>query len=142
MSKINMIRVILGGLLAGFLLTIGEFVLNGLILAEQWEAAMKTLNLAPVSGGVIAWTVVIYFIGSIVLVWLYAAIRPRYGAGLKTAIYAGLAVWFFAWFVPTIGYITMGLFPTKPLLIALVWAFFEVPIVSIAGAWLYKEEWN
>ncbi|MEE9117361.1 MAG: hypothetical protein V3U02_02040, partial [Calditrichia bacterium] len=63
MSKINMIRVILGGLLAGFLLTIGEFVLNGLILAEQWEAAMKTLSLAPVSVGVIAWTVVIYFVG-------------------------------------------------------------------------------
>ncbi|HSE60477.1 MAG TPA: hypothetical protein VLA99_17380 [Nitrospiraceae bacterium] len=25
--------------------------------------------------------------------WLYAAIRPRFGAGPKTALYAGLGVW-------------------------------------------------
>ena len=32
----------------------------------------------------------------IAAVWLYAAIRPRYGAGPRTAVIAGLAVWVMA----------------------------------------------
>src|SRR5207249_3963498 len=33
------------------------------------------------------------FLVGIFAVWLYAAIRPRYGAGPKTALCAGAAVW-------------------------------------------------
>ncbi len=35
MGKINMARVILGGLLAGLIINVGEFVLNEPILGEQ-----------------------------------------------------------------------------------------------------------
>src|SRR5712691_5631989 len=39
MGKINWNRVILGGLVAGVIINIFEFVLNGLILAKDMEAA-------------------------------------------------------------------------------------------------------
>ena len=35
MGKINMTRVILGGLLAGLVINIGEFILNDTILGED-----------------------------------------------------------------------------------------------------------
>ena len=42
----------------------------------------------------IAASIVIDFLIGIFIIWLYAAIRPRYGAGPETAIITGLAVWF------------------------------------------------
>ena len=140
MKKINMVRVILGGLLAGLVLNIVDFFLNGLILGEQWAAGMAARNLAPMSSGDMAWLVAMSFVLGIAIVWLYAAIRPRYGAGPKTAIYAGLAGWFFLWLLPYSNFIIVGLYPTKLLLISLAFGLFEATIVSLSGAWLYKEE--
>jgi hypothetical protein len=40
MSSINWGRVILGGLLAGVLINVFEFLLNGVVLANDWRAAM------------------------------------------------------------------------------------------------------
>jgi hypothetical protein len=33
-----------------------------------------------------------------------------------------------------------GLFPTNLIIITIVWGLFEIPIATMAGAWLYKEE--
>ena len=33
----------------------------------------------------------------------------------------------------------VGLFPVRLLVITAVWDLFEMPIASVAGAWLYKE---
>jgi hypothetical protein len=35
------------------------------------------------------------FVVGIAAIWLYAAIRPRYGPGAATALRAGFAVWLF-----------------------------------------------
>jgi hypothetical protein len=40
----------------------------------------------------------------------------------------------------SVGFIAMGNFPTNLILIGTVWGLIEVPIATIAGAWLYKEE--
>ncbi|MDA2938274.1 hypothetical protein MYX75_08440 [Acidobacteria bacterium AH-259-A15] len=140
MGKINLGRVILGGLLAGLILNVGEFILNEPILGRDWAAAMEALNQPPVGGSAIAWFVVMGFVLGMVLIWLYAAIRPRFGAGPKSAVIAGLAAWFFAYLYSAVGMGAMGLFPNRLLLIGIVWGLFELPIATLAGAWLYKEE--
>ncbi|MBW3660918.1 MAG: diaminopimelate decarboxylase, partial [Gemmatimonadetes bacterium] len=43
MGTIDRGRVILGGLVAGVVLNVGEYVLNGLLLRERWDAAMTEL---------------------------------------------------------------------------------------------------
>ena len=132
-------RVILGGLLAGLVMNIGEFVLNEPILGAQWETAMGALNLPAPAGSAIAIFVIGGFILGIAMVWTYAAIRPRMGAGPKTAICAGLLVWFFSYLWPSSGYLAMGLFPANLVMIAVVWGLIELPLAAVAGAWLYQE---
>ncbi len=139
MSKINMGRVILGGLVAGLIMNIGEYVLNEPILGAQWADAMESLNRQPVGGSAIAVFVVATFILGIAMVWIYAAIRPRMGAGVSTAICAGLLVWFLVYLYPAAFYVVMGLFPNNLVLLAVVCGFFELPIAAVAGAWLYQE---
>ena len=47
MNNINFGRVILGGLLAGLILNIGEFVLNVKVLASQMRAMAIQHNFPP-----------------------------------------------------------------------------------------------
>src|SRR6478672_3912498 len=94
MKSVNWGRVILGGILAGVVMNVSEFVLNEVVLKKANEDAMKALGKTmPESGGTIGVWIVLGFVIGIAAVWLYAAIRPRYGAGPGTAVKAGIAVW-------------------------------------------------
>ena len=140
MNTINTARVVLGGLVAGLVIDFGEFLLNGVILTAEMEAAMVRLNLPPVGGSAIATFVILGFALGIATVWLYAAIRPRYGPGARTALCAGAAVWFFAYVYPSVGMTVTGVFPPAMTLIGVLWGLVEMLVAALAGAWLYQEE--
>src|SRR2546425_12235665 len=91
MGKINMQKVLIGGLIAGVVLNIVDYVLYGVVLKAQMAAAMQALGKPPIAGNTILWFVFLDFVVGVFLVWLYAAIRPRYGAGPATAGQAGVA---------------------------------------------------
>jgi hypothetical protein len=141
MNKINVGRVLLGGLVAGVVLNIGEFLLNGLLLAEEMKEFFKGRNLPedPGTGFYVTATVATFILG-IVIVYLYAAIRPRFGAGVKTAICAGLFAWFFVYLYMGALYAAMGMVSTSLTVKGIIWGLFEYAIGAVAGAWLYKEE--
>ena len=99
MGKINWNRVILGGLVAGVIINIFEFALHGFVLAKDMDAAVRALG-REVGGGALLMFLAWGFLVGIFAVWLYAAIRPRYGAGAKTALCAGAAVWGLGYCLP------------------------------------------
>ena len=80
------------------------------------------------------------FLLGIAAVWLYAAIRPRYDAGPKTAIRAGVFTWAVAVFLANLGNYPLGLFPTRLLVVSSIVALVEIVVATLVGAWLYKEE--
>lgn len=138
--KINMGRVLLGGLVAGLIINIGEFILNMPILGSQWEEALKALNRPSLESQPPTFFVILAFVLGILAVWVYAAIRTRFGAGPLTAISAGLIVWTLSVLYPTAGMLPMNLFPRRLLLIAIAWELIEIPLATLAGAWLYRED--
>ncbi len=139
MGKINVIRVFLGGLVAGLVLNIGEYVLNEIILKEQWSAFLAESGAGDFSVGQMAGFSIITFLFGFVLIWVYAAIRPRFGPGPRTAIIAGITIWTVGWLLIGASFITAGLFPTGLMMATIVWGLFEAPIAALAGAWLYQE---
>lgn len=139
MGKINMGRVIVGGLLAGLVINLGEFVLNGYIVEKDWESAMRSLGKEPIGMHAVAVFLALGFLLGITAVWIYAAARPRLGAGPKTAICIGLIVWVLTSLFTTLGQLPTGIFPTRLLIIPLVWGLVELPLGTVAGAWLYTE---
>ena len=94
MAGINAGRVIGGGLVAGLVMNVIDGVTNGVILTARWDAESKRLGLdmSQQPQSLPGW-VTYDFLCGILLVWLYASIRPRYGPGPKTAVIAGLALW-------------------------------------------------
>lgn len=138
MGGINMPRVLLGGLVTGLGINVGETLLNGYLIMPQYAERMMAYGVpeSPYSVPIFA---VYGFLLGIVAVWLYAAIRPRFGPGPKTAAMAGLAVWFiysgsFADF-----HLAIPLFPTTVPLANLGWGLVELPLMTMLGASLYRE---
>jgi hypothetical protein len=100
---------------------------------------MDALGLSVPSGGVMAVFIVAGFIWSILGIWLYAAIRPRYGAGPKTAMCAATAAWYFSYLWPLFMDALMGMMPMSLAMMGAIWGLVEVNIAFLAGAYLYKE---
>ena len=139
MSRINLSRVVVGGLLAGVIINVGEFILNGVLIAEQLNAAMAALNRPPVGASMIVWFVLFSFGFALVLVWTYAAIRPRFGAGVKTAVCASALCWGLGYLYPNLFFYVMNLFPRDMIVLTSVWGLIEVIVAGLAGAWAYTE---
>jgi hypothetical protein len=139
MGKINSGRVLIGGFVAGVIITIGEYVINDVILRKQMEDTFRRFNVPkPGTSFIIAATGMSILLG-IVLVWLYALIRARMGPGPKTAVVAAIILWFGV-YVYT-GVINGLLFqiPLNLMLIGFVWGFVEYTVAALAGAALYSE---
>lgn len=139
MSKINLNRVILGGLLTGLIINFGEFLLNEVIFVKQMEEMTRRLNIARPGVTFITAAVVMTFLLGIMIVFVYAMIRDKFGPGPKTATIAGLVGWFCVYFYA--GVLNGTLFGVPPYLmvVGLAWGLAEYVLGAIAGAWLYKE---
>lgn len=139
MNKINLSRVILGGLVAGAVLNTGEILLNSVLLGAQMKEFFDRYALPEPGGSFMVVAVLLTFILGIVIVWMYAAIRPRLGPGPKTAICAGLLAWFGIYVYTGIINGMAFQFPTNLIVIAMVWGAVQYSLAAIAGAWLYRE---
>jgi hypothetical protein len=141
MGKTNWKGVFLGGLLAGVVIIVLGFATYAIYLEELWTPAMEALGLpTQMSGGLYVFAVVISLIVGILAIWLYSAIRPRYGAGVKTALIAGIAFWVLSGLLTYISYGVMGMFPTNLLVIDGLTGLVILVVATLVGAWVYKEQ--
>ena len=141
MSNVNWRRVIGGGLLAGLVINAVEFAVNGLWLAQDWAAAMKALGKGGEYG--VAQIAVFNLWGfamGVFAVWLYAAIRPRYGAGPMTAYTAAVAAWVPGYVLSTVPPAVFGMFPVRLMLIGMAVGLVELILGTHLGASFYNEE--
>jgi hypothetical protein len=141
MGKINWTRVFLGGLLAGVVLNVLGFAAWAIYLGNAWRPEMEALG-HPVheSAGLIVFSIVFYFVVGILAIWLYAAIRPRCGAGPKTAVLAGFAFWILGGLLPAISLGPLGLFSASVIALDSLTYLVIVVVGTLLGAWIYKEE--
>jgi hypothetical protein len=139
MNNINFGRVILGGLVAGLILNIGEFLLNEVLFVQQMEEMFRRMNMPRPGGAFIGTAIGITFLLGIVIVWIYAMIRPRFGAGPKTAVIAGFVAWFCVYFYCGILQSTLFGIPATMMLIGMIWGIVEYILAAVAGAWMYRE---
>lgn len=139
MNNINFGRVILGGLVAGLILNTGEFLLNEVIFVKQMEEMFQRINVPRPGATFIATAIGITFLLGILMVWLYAMIRPRFGPGPKAAIIAALVIWFCVYFYCGILNATLFDMPKYLVLMGMVWGIVQYALAALAGAWLYRE---
>jgi hypothetical protein len=139
MGKINTGRVILGGLVTGVIANFIEDVLNGTYLAPQWRKAMASLDRPMIGMDRVIELNLTGFVLGITAIWIYAAIRPRFGAGPKTGVYAALATWAIGYFVADATPALMDMFPMRITAVLLGVGLVEIIVATLAGAYFYRE---
>jgi hypothetical protein len=140
MAKIRTGRIVAGGLAAGVVMNICDFVINNYILSEAWQRAAAIRNLDAAALGstpaLVTFVTIDFLLGTL-LVWLYAAIRPRFGPGPATAIIASFAVFaactlvvasYSEWFSWDLVIKSSGL------------SLVSIMAAGLAGAWMYRED--
>ena len=139
---INTSKVVVGGLAAGVVANVLGFLLFSLWLGPKFTAEFAAASPALAEKAAAAGAVpqiVSSFVVGLLLVWLYAAMRPRFGPGPKTAIYAALVAWVLG-FVFHMDLWTLGLTSPGTYMLATVAALIQLIGAAWVGAMLYKEE--
>jgi hypothetical protein len=140
---INVSKVVVGGVAAGVVANIVGYVAFGMLLAPRMQseaaAVAPQLQGRGMSGGAIATNVIAAFVIGFLLVWLYAAIRPRFGPGPKTAVLVGLAVWVTA-VVYHLDLLLMGLMSSTTYGLAMIAGLVQLLAASWIGGMLYTEQ--
>jgi len=140
MGKINLGRVILGGIVGGVVADVIDIPVDGMWLAPRWTAETAALGRTAFSPGMFVGFDLLGIVVGIVAIWIYAAIRPRLGPGVKTAIYAGVVVWIVGTLVPNASFMyVMHLYSGHLALYTTLGGLVEAVVGTIAGAALYKE---
>ncbi|MBA2687579.1 MAG: hypothetical protein H0U64_05720 [Gemmatimonadaceae bacterium] len=140
---INTGKVATAGIGAGVVLALIDWVVMKFITGPMMTADMNNFKAGlgdsmNVPG---AWMPMVFMdiIMGILLVWLYAAIRPRFGAGMMTAGYAAIFIWvlgcFFTLGFGFMGMSTWGHWFTQ----AIIWLV-TLLIVAGVGGRLYSED--
>jgi hypothetical protein len=125
---VNTKRILFAGLVAGVVMAVIDGFANAVVFGAAWREAYRALELPAENPAVPAYWVSFDLVCGVIIAWLYAAVRPRFGAGARTAIYVGLVQWVLV-HLTLFSHLADGVFPAKPLLGA---GAFEL-VAAIAG---------
>jgi hypothetical protein len=139
---INTKKVLIGGVVAGIVMNVIDFVVHfmlGARMKAESDAFKPGMADAMMTGSAMATGIIMDLVLGIALVWTYAAIRPRFGPGPRTAMYAGLLFWVLASIFFS-GFMHMGMMSA-----GLWWSFAFLGLVNFllaawAGAKVYSED--
>jgi hypothetical protein len=119
---------------------VGDGVVHGVLLKQQWATILGAIH---VDADKAMKTPAIFgaydLIKGLAAVWIYAAIRPRLGAGAKTAIIAGIVAWLLAIPAPLIGLLPMKFFDGSFVAMWAVYGIVPMIVGALLGCWVYKE---
>ena len=140
MGRINVVRLIVGGLVAGLAANVLDYVINTYLLAREMAEMVQRLNLKADLVEQSMWTWIGFdLVYGLLVVFTYVAIRPRFGPGWKTAAIAGLCYWV-AFTAMSAGYTAMGMFTHPTFVRSAAFALLSTLIPAVIGASFYQEE--
>ena len=141
MAGINIGKMVVGGIVAGLVINVGETIIHTFLLADQSAALMESMGVAgEPTGGQIGMYWLIGFIIGMATIKIYVGFLPRFGAGPGTAIKAAGVVWTLAELVPTLGNSAAGLVAFADYLPFLIGTLVLVVVGGVAGAAIYTED--
>ena len=143
MGGINLGRVFLGGAAAGGLAVAIEYIAFFLGAYEKLGEAAGLPQLGhPSTSAQLAVGSLQILVGGPLAIWLYAAIRPRFGAGPRTALIASVYVWLVMGPYGLSVLSICGLFVSLPLPVIGLLELASFPFIAVcllAGAAIYQE---
>jgi hypothetical protein len=136
-------KVLIGGVVAGVVMNVIDFIVNMFIVGDRMKAETEAfkpgLSDQMMSTSTMVSYIVMDFVLGFALIWTYAAIRPRFGPGIKTASYAAILFWILAGIFLS-GYLHMGMMSSGLWFTFAVLGLVNFLLSAWAGAKFYTED--
>ena len=139
MGTIKIAGVVAGGLLAGAIWQIVSFVWVTFVLAEELEAILRRFNASALPPQSFLVHLTTALAGGVLLVWLYAAMRSRFGWGLRSALIAGFVVWLFSFVTFMATAVVMNMFSRRLAFLAGLGGMIATSLATFVGTSAYKD---
>ena len=143
MGQVNIRRMLAGALVAALILFVVESFINGSILGSAWESWAKALgptyHAPPLAIAMVIWAIVALLHGLTGML-IYVGIRPRFGAGPKTALLAGVLLWIPAFLTHGLSQFALGDIPDRIIMIGWIGGLIATVVAVVAGAATYQEQ--
>jgi len=136
--KINVKSVITSGLIAGLLISLSAITMVP-VVGNEMDLVLESRGLPPLSNMAMVFFVVLCFINGTSLILLYALVKERLGAGIRTAVIVSVVFWFLTYFLSNVSLIAYGFMPVRLTIIGTIWGLGELLVAGIVGSKLYKE---
>ena len=141
MSKINWVRLIIGGVIAALILFVTDGVFHENVVNADWKALHDSLGIPEGKHSALG---VLYFLvfelgRGLVAMFLYVLMRPHFKPGPKTAALAGVVAWIAFSVTGPAQFIPLGFFSNALWIKVAVFQLVTSILAAIAGAAVYKD---
>ena len=130
--------IIKAGLIAGIIICISAISMVP-VVGNQMDLALAKFNLPPLSFGAMIYFLFVSLSLGVTLIWLYAAMLPRFKSRKKTAIIAAIVLWFPGNCLASFANVVYGFMPIELTVIGILWGLGELLVAGLIGSLFYKE---
>jgi hypothetical protein len=140
MGKINYGRLIVGAIVAAVFYFITDGVIHT-VLGQYHINAITSAGKAAQAGDPTAyiWFALYDVAKGLAALLIYAGIRPRFGPGVKTAVWAGVVTWLAAIVAPALAAVPFPFYERTYFVKLTIFSLITVVIGAVIGAAIYKE---
>lgn len=141
MSRINWVRLFIGGLIASVIAFLTDGFFHERIVGADWMAVYHALGVSEPRHNAMG---LVYFaifeLGrGFISILIYVLMRPFCKPGAKTAALAGIVAWIAFSVTGPAKFIPLGFFSHALWIKVAAFQFFTSIVAAIAGAFLYKD---
>lgn len=141
MNEIKVMRLFVSGVITLLIFIAVEFIVESVFgnvifsgAYNEWYGKLALPNWTTANH---ALNIFIAFVNSTMMMWLYAALRPMFGVGIRTALITSAFVFtFIAFYI--VNQANLGIYPMLIALIGLLHLIIELPLAVVAGAQFYE----
>ncbi len=142
MKKINLGYVFLAGFVASLAFIFAEMVFEGSVQLvfriNENDLFLEAFDNLP-SGTLYHIVNLLYlYLVCVLMMWVFAAIRPRFNNRLNAALGTSLVFWLFL-VLFLVNYSNLGLYPYRMSLLSIGFNLLEIPSAVIAGSLVYRD---
>jgi hypothetical protein len=135
---INFRRVLTAGLVAGLMISLSALAMVP-VVGDQMDAVLEARGVPPLSAGAMVYFVAQSFVTGVMLVWLYAAVQPRFRPGPRTALIVAGFMWLVGGCAANLANVAYGFMPVSLTVVGTLWALVELVVACQVGAYLYQD---
>lgn len=128
--------MLLGGLVTGLIVLVGELALNLAVMGEQMAMLLKRFALPQPTPWVMTQAIARLLLLGMIAVWLASMLARALGDPHRGAFIAGLCIWTLSWAMVQWALVNTGFLTASIAVVNVAWGLVEAPLATWAGFWV------